>query len=175
MQFLFHSDAAIDTAFMSAIDVEMMQTGVSLRMCCLGAFIGIWLSLCCLMSRLTPNAHDGLSVISYLYADVNCYAGGGLWMPDAAPVAALRRSIDRHPDRIKTVLMDKNIRKEFLEGSAKKEAKAVAAFVSANSGNALKTKPKVRTVILVHRVDGLRRVVANLPSCCALQRPASSS
>jgi len=40
--------------------------------------------------------------------------------------------------------MEPSLRKEFLKGAAKNESKAVSAFVSANSENALKTKPKVR-------------------------------
>ncbi len=38
---------------------------------------------------------------------------------------------------------------EFLGGVGKDEKKAVRAFVSANSENALKTKPKVRTTLFV--------------------------
>jgi len=40
--------------------------------------------------------------------------------------------------------MEPSLRKEFLKGAPKNESKAVSAFVSANSENALKTKPKVR-------------------------------
>ena len=54
----------------------------------------------------------------------------------------MRNDIDRHPSRIKDVLMDERLRKEFLGGATK--AKASKAFVSCNSENALKTKPKVR-------------------------------
>ena len=56
----------------------------------------------------------------------------------------MRSDIDRHPRRIKDVLMDESLRREFLNGASKKETKAVKAFVSANAENALKTKPKVR-------------------------------
>ena len=55
----------------------------------------------------------------------------------------MRRDIDRHPRRIKDVLLDDGLRKEFLKGAPKNDAKAVKAFVSSNAENALKTKPKV--------------------------------
>ncbi|KAK3706405.1 hypothetical protein LTR37_012783 [Vermiconidia calcicola] len=54
----------------------------------------------------------------------------------------MRRDIDRHPRRIKDVLTEERMRKEFFDGCSKNEAKAVKAFVSANAENALKTKPK---------------------------------
>ncbi len=40
--------------------------------------------------------------------------GGGLWHPEAAPMAAMRRDIDRRPERAKAVLMDETIRKVSL-------------------------------------------------------------
>jgi hypothetical protein len=70
--------------------------------------------------------------------------GGGLWHPEAGPIAAMRRDIDRHPRRIKDVLLDAGMRREFLGNVAKNDAKAVKAFVSGNSENALKVRPKVR-------------------------------
>jgi hypothetical protein len=54
----------------------------------------------------------------------------------------MRNDIDRRPNRIKDVLMDESLRKEFLGAATK--ARAFKAFVAANSENALKTKPKVR-------------------------------
>ena len=75
---------------------------------------------------------------------VLCYiAGSGLWMPDAAPLAALRQSVDRSPHRIKRILMNPIIRRDILGGVKKDERKATHAFVSQNTENALKTKPKV--------------------------------
>jgi hypothetical protein len=68
-----------------------------------------------------------------------------LWHPDAAPVAAMRNDIDTRPRAIKEVLMNSRLQIEFLGGETKSEATAVKAFVSSNSENALKTKPKVRT------------------------------
>ena len=69
--------------------------------------------------------------------------GGGLWHPEAAPTAAMRRNIDHHPEMIKSVLMEDKMRKEFLKGAPKQESKVVKAFVASNAGNALKTRPKV--------------------------------
>lgn len=67
-------------------------------------------------------------------------------MPEAAPLALLRTDIDRHPHNIKRVLMEPRVRKEILGGISNDEGKAVKAFVSQNSENALKTKPKVSIV-----------------------------
>lgn len=58
----------------------------------------------------------------------------------------MRSNIDSSPRNIKDVLMDDRIRKEFLSGAPKKDSKVVSAFISNNSENALKTKPKVRSM-----------------------------
>lgn len=71
------------------------------------------------------------------------FTGGGLWHPEAAPVAAMRTAIHRHPERIKKVLLNDGVRKSFLKGAPKQDAKVVKAFVASNADNALKTKPKV--------------------------------
>lgn len=70
--------------------------------------------------------------------------GGGLWMPEAQPLALLRGDVDRQSDRIKTVLSSPGLRREFLGGISNDPKKVVKAFISSNSENALKTKPKVR-------------------------------
>lgn len=70
------------------------------------------------------------------------FIGGGLWCPEAQPVAKLRRDIDRKPHKIKAVLLDEGLRKEFFDGIPADEAKAVKAFTACNAGNALKSKPK---------------------------------
>lgn len=70
------------------------------------------------------------------------FVGGGLWCPEAQPVAKLRRDIDRKPHKIKAVLMDEGLRNEFFDGLPANEAKAVKAFTAGNAGNALKSKPK---------------------------------
>lgn len=69
--------------------------------------------------------------------------GGGLWQPEAASTAAMREAINNSPQRLKDVLAEEGIRKEFLGGVGKSGAGAVSAFVKRNSESALKTKPKV--------------------------------
>ncbi|KAK3627608.1 hypothetical protein LTR22_022704 [Elasticomyces elasticus] len=54
----------------------------------------------------------------------------------------MRQSIDRHPERLKSILMDAEMRKSFLDNAPNNNSKAVKAFVESNAGNALKTKPK---------------------------------
>ncbi len=65
-------------------------------------------------------------------------------MPEAGPLAAIREDIDRRPNRIKRVLVDARVRKEFLGGVVDDQKKVVGAFVRHNAETALKTKPKVR-------------------------------
>ena len=55
----------------------------------------------------------------------------------------MRRDLDRKSHKLKGVLLDPTMRKEFLGGTSKDEKKAVKAFVEQNKENALKTKPKV--------------------------------
>jgi hypothetical protein len=55
----------------------------------------------------------------------------------------MRRDIDRRPRKLKDVLADEPIRRDFLKGVPKNDAKVVKAFVAANASNALKTRPKV--------------------------------
>ncbi|KIW09353.1 hypothetical protein, variant 1 [Verruconis gallopava] len=74
--------------------------------------------------------------------DGGSLVGGGLWMPEAAALTALRQDIDRRPERIKSVLSSAGIRKEFLGGVAKDEAKVVKRFVNEHAETSLKTKPK---------------------------------
>lgn len=69
------------------------------------------------------------------------FVGGGLWMPEASALAALRRDIDRKPHKIKNVLMNSGIRKHLLGGVAADEKKAVKAFAKQNADNALKRRP----------------------------------
>ena len=71
------------------------------------------------------------------------FVGAGVWHPEASPMAALRKDIDKKSHRIKAVLMVPEMRKEFLGGIGPDEKKAVKAFVGMNMENALKTKPKV--------------------------------
>ena len=74
------------------------------------------------------------------------FVGSGIWMPEAAPLALLRRDVDRNPHKIKQVLVDPMIRKECFKGCPKDEKKAIKAFVEANKENALKTRPKARNI-----------------------------
>jgi hypothetical protein len=55
----------------------------------------------------------------------------------------VRDSIDKHPERIRAILMDDEMRKSFLKGAPKQESKAIKAFCASNAENMLKTKPKV--------------------------------
>lgn len=66
-------------------------------------------------------------------------------MPEASKLALLREDIDRNAHQIKAVLRDAGIRRELFNGVPDDDSKAVKAFVSQNSENALKTKPKVGT------------------------------
>ncbi|KAI9838975.1 MAG: hypothetical protein M1819_004183 [Sarea resinae] len=71
------------------------------------------------------------------------FVGGGLWMPEAQALASLRRDVDRKSHKIKSVLTNAGLRKEFFGGIPKNEKNAVRAFIGQNTENALKTKPKV--------------------------------
>ena len=70
------------------------------------------------------------------------FLGGGLWMPEAQSLAKLRRDIDRRPHRIKQVLLNPSIRRNFLNGVGADDKKAVKAFTTHNADTALKTKPR---------------------------------
>lgn len=67
-------------------------------------------------------------------------------MPEAQPLALLRRDIDRRPERIRKVLLDPAMRKHLLGGVRNDEKQAITAFTKQNQENALKSKPKVRDV-----------------------------
>lgn len=54
----------------------------------------------------------------------------------------MRRAIDTRPRKLKDVLSDESIRRDFLKGVPKNDAKVVKAFVAANAGNALKRVPR---------------------------------
>nr|OQO15840.1 hypothetical protein B0A51_17555 [Rachicladosporium sp. CCFEE 5018] len=70
------------------------------------------------------------------------FVGGGLWHPEAAPTAAMRRDIDRRPNRLKYILLEPRVRKDFLKNAPASAQKAVKAFIATNDENALKTRPK---------------------------------
>lgn len=69
-------------------------------------------------------------------------------MPEASRLALIREDIDRHSGRIKSVLRDARVRREFLRGTPDNEAKAVRAFADQNKESALKVRPKVRQLLL---------------------------
>lgn len=75
------------------------------------------------------------------------FLGGGIWHPEAGPIAAVRQSIDSNARGIKNVLLDDGIRKEFLSDAKKNDAAVVKAFAKSNADNALKSKPKVSILL----------------------------
>lgn len=77
----------------------------------------------------------------------------------------MRRDIDRRPQRIKGVLLDDGIRKEFLAGASKLEEKVVKAFAKANAQNALKSKPKVSSSVLLQSLALARQACASYRAC----------
>lgn len=91
-------------------------------------------------------------------------------MPEAQPLALLRRDVDRESHKIKRVLLDPGLRKEFFGGIPKDEKQAVKAFVNQNTENALKTKPKVRWPSLVRYSSSTSGSTALIyaHSCCKL-------
>ena len=64
-------------------------------------------------------------------------------MPSADRLAALRREIDQHSDRLKAVLLRPDMRREIFDGIPDDVDAAVNAFVSHNKESALKVRPKV--------------------------------
>lgn len=101
-------------------------------------------------SDATRTHHLSMQMLSRADSRSNCVsdvkliavAGGGLWHPEAAPTHAMRRAIDRHPRRLKDVLLNDRIRQEFLAGASKSDMAVVKAFTKSNAENALKTRPK---------------------------------
>ena len=55
----------------------------------------------------------------------------------------MRVAIDRNPRRLKDILRDEQIRREFLDGAKNNDGAAVKSFIKRNDSNALKTRPKV--------------------------------
>ncbi|KAI9768938.1 MAG: hypothetical protein M1840_004534 [Geoglossum simile] len=68
---------------------------------------------------------------------------GGLYMPEASSLALIRREIDRKPSKLKRILRDAGLRREFLDNAPDNDREVVKEFVGGSSANALKTKPKV--------------------------------
>lgn len=88
--------------------------------------------------RKGPYAHYYMQI-----APDDTFIGGGIWMPEAQPLALLRNDVDHRSRKIKKVLMDAGIRKEFLDGARGNEQECITAFIGRNKENMLKTKPKV--------------------------------
>ncbi|KAL9131142.1 MAG: hypothetical protein Q9217_000843 [Psora testacea] len=70
------------------------------------------------------------------------FVGAGVWHPEAPPLALLRKDVDKNSHKLKEVLMEERLRKEFLGGVGRNEGAAVRKFVAMNGENALKTKPR---------------------------------
>ncbi|KAH7075609.1 hypothetical protein BKA63DRAFT_533264 [Paraphoma chrysanthemicola] len=90
--------------------------------------------------RKGPYAHYYVQV----QPNGGSFVGGGLWQPEASALAKLRRDIDRKPHRIKKILTNAGIRKEFLGSIPDNEKRAVRTFASLkmNQETALKRHPK---------------------------------
>lgn len=77
------------------------------------------------------------------------FVGGGLWQPDAAALARLRRSVDRQPERWRAMLGKEAFRRVLLPGAKAGDVEGcVRAFCRSNKEGALKTKPKVSEEML---------------------------
>ncbi|KAG8528667.1 uncharacterized protein KY384_006354 [Bacidia gigantensis] len=70
------------------------------------------------------------------------FVGAGVWHPEAAPLALLRRNVDKKSRLLKEVLKEERMRKEFLKGAKKDDKEVVKKFVEINGESALKTKPR---------------------------------
>lgn len=75
------------------------------------------------------------------------WLGCGLWQPEADPLATLRDDIVEHADRWKEVLRSPEIRREFLDGASDDDDAVVKAFAHTNRESALKTKPRVCSLV----------------------------
>lgn len=79
------------------------------------------------------------------------FFGGGCWHPESQSISRLRTDIDRRPRRLKDVLMADSMRKQFLNGAPKNEAKVIKEFVTnrTNKENALKVRPQVSFLLFL--------------------------
>lgn len=73
--------------------------------------------------------------------------GCGIWHPEADPLATLREDIVEHADRWKELLRSPEIRRELLDGASDDDDAVVKAFTHSNRESALKTKPRVCSII----------------------------
>ncbi|KAF2036274.1 hypothetical protein EK21DRAFT_96220 [Setomelanomma holmii] len=88
--------------------------------------------------RKGPYAHYYVQVLP----NGGSFVGGGLWQPEASALAKLRHDVDRKPHKIKQVLTDAGIRKEFLGNVSEKKAVRAFTNLSTNQATALKRHPK---------------------------------
>ncbi|PLN78554.1 hypothetical protein BDW42DRAFT_187298 [Aspergillus taichungensis] len=72
----------------------------------------------------------------------SCFVGSGLWHPEADKLALLRDEVNANSDRLKSILKQEGLRREFLKGVPDDEDQVVDAFCNQNKEGALKTKPK---------------------------------
>jgi Conserved hypothetical protein (DUF2461). len=70
-----------------------------------------------------------------------------LWNPESEPLALLREDIDDNSAVLKEILRAPEMRREFLKGASDDDDAVVDAFTHHNRESALKTKPKVRSVL----------------------------
>lgn len=106
---------------------------------------GAFLAAAALLEDCKSHQPLGVRMLAHTNSadGVFLHLGSGLWMPEAQPLALLRRNIDRKPEVVRRVLTDAALRKTILGVAANDEKKAIKAFASHNAENALKTKPKV--------------------------------
>lgn len=74
------------------------------------------------------------------------HAGAGLWHPPAPQLAAIRKTLTDHPERLKSILEAPAFRESFLDHHD--AVSPVEAFAKHNAEDALKTAPKVRSLLL---------------------------
>jgi len=70
-------------------------------------------------------------------------SGGGLWHPESHALNLIRQSIDKHPNRLKSVLTGDDFAAEFFSNPQRKDERSIIqSFVEKNGEDALKTAPK---------------------------------
>jgi hypothetical protein len=94
------------------------------------------------LSQAVDTYHGGCHRQEGTLANEIRRSGAGLWHPEANKLALVRQEIDSNSHRLKAVLNEEGLRREFFGGVDDEEG-AVKAFVSQNKESALKTKPMV--------------------------------
>ena len=75
------------------------------------------------------------------------FVGAGVWHPEAPPLALLRKDVDEKSQKLKGILLEERLRKEFLGVTKSDEGAVVKKFIGMNAENALKTKPRVTSIV----------------------------